>query len=90
MLSMVPAPGGTTIRGVAGVEAPPNGPGLLKARVAAWLFTSFLERDVEFLDGLRLHRPPSEATLGDRFMNRVFDYLDGVPLFRGQRGCTAA
>jgi nitrite reductase/ring-hydroxylating ferredoxin subunit len=90
MLSMVPSSGGTTIRGVAGIAAAPGAAGRLKARVAAWLFTSFLERDVEFLEGLRLHRPPSEATLGDRFMNRVFDYLEGVPLYRGHRGWTAA
>ena len=90
MLSMVPGTGGTTIRGVAGVAGPPGLGGRLKARLAAWLFTSFLERDVEFLEGLRLTRPPVEVTLGDRFMSRVFDYLEGVPMYRGRRDGTAA
>lgn len=83
-LSVRPQNGATSARGIVGL---PRGRfdllDRLAVRVTAWLFLSFLRRDLEILDGQRLHRPSPVITDGDRYVSLLFDYfesLDSSPL----------
>ena len=75
MLSMRPdGHGGTAIRCITGLPRGRTRLGdALAVRVAAWLFYSFLRRDVGVLDGQRLHRPQALLTAGDRYLAQLYD-----------------
>lgn len=79
LLSMVPVDGGTRIRCVVGL---PRGWSAvldrLCVRLTAWLFLSFLKRDVNILEGQRLHRPVQLITDGDRYVSQLFDYFEAL------------
>jgi aminopyrrolnitrin oxygenase len=79
LLSMRPVDGGTGIRCVVGL---PGGRSAvlnyLSVRLSAWLFLSFLKRDVNILKGQRLHRPAHLATDGDRYVSQLFDYFEAL------------
>ena len=81
LLSMVPdGEGTTTLRGIVGV--PSHGSmlaGILRARISAWLFHSFLSKDIGVLDAMKLHAPYHENSQGDGFTRRLFAFLGALP-----------
>ena len=78
-LSMRPKGSVTVAQGIVGL---PRGRfGLLDrlaVRITTWLFLSFLRRDLEILDGQRLHRPAPIITSGDRYVSMLFDYFESL------------
>jgi nitrite reductase/ring-hydroxylating ferredoxin subunit len=80
MLSMRPdTSGGTSIRCMVGLPRGRTRLGdALAVRIAAWLFFSFLRRDVGVLDGQRLHRPHVQLTTGDRYLAELYDYFESL------------
>jgi phenylpropionate dioxygenase-like ring-hydroxylating dioxygenase large terminal subunit len=79
LLSMRPRGEGTSVQGVVGLSRCGNALwDQIRIRTAAWLFLSFLKRDLSILDGLRLHRPSPPLTDGDRYICRLFDYFHGL------------
>jgi aminopyrrolnitrin oxygenase len=80
LLSFVPiADGGTSVRGIVGVE---RAAGLwtgLQARLAARLFKAFLYKDLAVLEGLAWHEPAHDNSIGDRFTRQLCDYFRGLP-----------
>jgi nitrite reductase/ring-hydroxylating ferredoxin subunit len=84
LLSMRPDGDGTSLRGLVGLPRS-RSPLLdrIAVRITAWLFRSFLSRDIGVLEGQRLHRPNPLVTAGDRYVAQLFDYfesLDRMPL----------
>ena len=79
MLSMRPNGTVTTAQGIVGL---PRGRFTLLDRIAirvtAWLFLSFLRRDLEVLEGQKLHRPAPVITSGDRTVSMLFDYFESL------------
>lgn len=79
LLSMRPGGDGTSVRCVTGL---PRGRHAwidrLAVRLSAWLFLSFLKRDVNILEGQRLHRPAELVTNGDRYVALLFDYFEAL------------
>lgn len=79
LLSMRPKGDATAAQGIIGL---PRGRfGLLDrlaVRAAAWLFLSFLRRDLEILEDQRLHRPSPVITSGDRYASMLFDYFESL------------
>ena len=83
ILSMCPtAEAGSVVRGVAGIA------GSLRrlimrgaARLTAWLFRSFLDKDVGVLDGMQWHQPYDALSLGDHFTRRLCGYFRSLPEF---------
>jgi hypothetical protein len=79
LLSMRPKNGVTSAQGIVGL--PCGRFGLLDrlaVRLTAWLFLSFLQRDLEILDGQRVHRPSPVVTDGDRYVSMLFDYFESL------------
>jgi nitrite reductase/ring-hydroxylating ferredoxin subunit len=83
LLSMCPtAAGGSVVRGVAGIAgAPRSWRTHIAVRLTAWLFQSFLDKDVGVLDGMHWQEPRQSATLGDDFTRRLCGYLRALPEF---------
>src|SRR6185295_10901796 len=79
LLSMRPRGNGTSVQGVVGLSRCGNALwDRIRIRAAAWLFLSFLKRDLRILEGLQLHRPSPPLTDGDRYTCRLFDYFHGL------------
>jgi nitrite reductase/ring-hydroxylating ferredoxin subunit len=79
LLSMRPSENGTSVRCVTGLPRGRNaGLDRLAVRLSAWLFLSFLKRDVNILEGQRLHRPVQLITDGDRYVSQLFDYFEAL------------
>jgi phenylpropionate dioxygenase-like ring-hydroxylating dioxygenase large terminal subunit len=83
MLSMCPTgQAGSTVRAVAGVAGAPNRATVkIAARLAAWLFSAFLKKDIGVLQQMNWHAPEVEVTLGDTLTRRLGDYFRGLPEF---------
>jgi nitrite reductase/ring-hydroxylating ferredoxin subunit len=83
ILSMCPtAEGGSVVRGVAGVAGSPRRLRTQGAvRLTAWLFQSFLDKDVGVLSGMRWHEPRHLLGLGDDFTRRLCGYFRCLPEF---------
>jgi hypothetical protein len=83
MLSMCPTgQAGSTVRAVAGVAGAPNRATVkVAARLAAWLFSAFLKKDIGVLQQMNWHAPEVEVTLGDSLTRRLGDYFRGLPEF---------
>lgn len=80
LLSFVPTTdGGTSVRGIVGVERAAGPWTSLQARIAARLFKAFLYKDLAVLEGLAWHEPSREDSIGDRFTRQLCDYFRGLP-----------
>lgn len=81
LLSLTPhGDNSTTLRGLVGVQTRGNrllGP--IKARISAWLFESFLNKDIGVLDAMQLHAPNNENSQGDGFTRQLFAFLRALP-----------
>jgi hypothetical protein len=83
MLSMCPVGrAGSTVRAVVGVEGTPDRPmAKISARLAAWLFHAFLQKDVGILQQMDWHEPDVELTQGDAFTRRLCGFFRSLPEF---------
>jgi nitrite reductase/ring-hydroxylating ferredoxin subunit len=81
LLSMCPdAQGGSTVRAVVGVAgAPERIATRIAARLAAWLFHAFLQKDVGILQRMGWHEPEIELTQGDSFTRRLCEFFRSLP-----------
>jgi len=79
LLSMRPRDAGTSIQCIVGLPCC-RGRILdhISVRITAWLFLSFLKRDVNILEQQQLHRPSPIITDGDRYVSQLFDYFEGL------------
>ncbi|HXO70672.1 MAG TPA: Rieske 2Fe-2S domain-containing protein [Bradyrhizobium sp.] len=93
LLSMSPTPGGgSTVRGLVGSTGNPAAvTSRLRVRLAAWLFESFLEKDVGILEDIAWHPPHSGTSPGDSMMRQLYAFFCTQPEFSaGQRPGAAA
>jgi phenylpropionate dioxygenase-like ring-hydroxylating dioxygenase large terminal subunit len=81
LLSMCPdARAGSTVRAVVGVAGEPDQLAVrISARLAAWLFHAFLQKDVGILQQMDWHEPEVELTQGDGFTRRLCDFFRSLP-----------
>ncbi|HVI87295.1 MAG TPA: Rieske (2Fe-2S) protein [Dongiaceae bacterium] len=79
LLSMKPQKAGTCVQFVVGqARGRWRVLDLLSIRITAWLFLSFLRRDIGILDQQKLHRPDHLLTDGDRYVAKLFDYFESL------------
>lgn len=88
LLSLTPqGADATTLRGLVGVQSQRGVlAGRLKARISAWLFESFLNKDIGVLDAMQLHAPHSEITQGDSYTRQLFAFLRALPEAESESG----
>lgn len=90
LLSMLPTAGnGSVVRGMVGIRGEPKS-AVTRARLAtaAWLFRSFLRKDVGILDGMRWHAPNQVHTAGDAMTRQLYDFFCRQPSADTDRSCT--
>jgi aminopyrrolnitrin oxygenase len=92
LLSMSPTPsGGSTVRGLVGSTGNPAAvTSRLRVRLAAWLFQSFLEKDVGVLKDIAWHPPHSGISPGDGMMRRLYAFFCTQPEFATRQRPSAA
>jgi aminopyrrolnitrin oxygenase len=83
ILSMCPdGRAGSTVRAVVGVAGAPHRIAVkISARLAAWLFHAFLQKDVGILQLMDWHEPDAELTQGDAFTKKLCSFFRGLPAF---------
>ena len=83
ILSMCPdGRAGSTIRAVVGVAGAPDRLMVrISARLSAWLFHAFLQKDVGILQQMDWHEPEVELTQGDAFTRRLCGFFRSLPGF---------
>ena len=81
LMSMLPrAGGGTRVQGIAGTAGRPDKvTSRLRILIVAWLFQSFLDKDVLIVEGMDWHVPEAGLTRGDVMMRQLYDFLCAQP-----------